>query len=140
MITQKTDLQSQNSERVPFWRKRWLWAVVVGGVTMILTSVICLYLNVSLKDYIIFLPAGLVLFISMISFGFLHFLFLSVTTSFPSIKFIFVCFVYYAAIILLLYLIFKNKYVKIRYPILYFLMLGISIVGYYFLIKALSNF
>jgi hypothetical protein len=132
------NLQSNN--KIPLYRRRWVWGVVMGMVTIISASFICLKFNISIKDYFTFLPTGFLLFISSISFGFLHFLFISITTTFPSLKFILFCLGYYFFTILLIYQSFKNKQVKILYPILYIFLLGVSVAGYYVLIKAMSNF
>lgn len=128
--------------KIPFLRTRLFWGVVMG---IILISIIYFYffkLHIPLsiqniKELLIYLPAG---FIAGISIASLTIIDLFIYPTFTSIKFIILFFVYYSSLILLLYKTFKYSKIKMRYPFLFIIILGLSIGGYYFLLKMAENF
>jgi len=119
------------SQKIPFWRRRWFWGVVVSATSIwSFKTFFDLYHGTSL---IFILTKGILFFLYRFPSGIA--MFLSLTDEKPIYN-LFVA-IYYLVIALLLHQTLKNRKVKIKYPIillsiLFLNTLTIAITGYLF--------
>lgn len=120
----------QNSQSIPFWRRRWFWAAAMGAVII---SIFSFYFNNWQWEWSKFLFS-----LYRLPSGFINVLLMFLPTSqqiilsnkifHPPIYYFFIL-IYYSIILLLFYKIVINKKVKIKYPILFLIFIISSICG-----------
>jgi hypothetical protein len=130
--------QSTQSQKIPFWRRRWFWGVVVGGIYILSIKQIANIepiASFSVSNIIAFskgffygLPTGIALVFTLI----FRFPFYSTITSNTIIYNIFIT-IYYLILVCLLYKTFWKKKVSIRYPVIFLLIVIINMLGIWFI-------
>lgn len=131
----------QNFQSIPFWRRRWLWAAVMGvGVVVLYVffpSLDCpLYTSVDkIKNIFSTLALGFTVGI-LLPFTIIHLIPIDQLSFITHIVYAFgswslsVFFIiYYIILFTLVYKTFRNSKIKIRYPLFFIIIMALSVLG-----------
>ncbi|MFH1713496.1 MAG: hypothetical protein ABH896_04940 [Candidatus Jacksonbacteria bacterium] len=133
--------QPVQSQKIPFWRRRWFWGGILGIILGIIIAFIVslnssshtlllFFFNASDTNFFLIIAEGflicLITIIRLLSFGKLFTLPATITKSeitildtVPKTIAISVYVIYYLLLLFLIYKTFRYKKVKIKYPILF---------------------
>jgi hypothetical protein len=133
--------QQEQPQKIPFWRKRWFWGVVVGAVmALVAVSSPALFLYESIgawfriayfffylaMSFIVSVPLPLIILFKLVDRPFIIY---DIITNYGYWGITIYLLLYYSSILFLFYKAFRNKKVKIRYSIILTTVLIISFIG-----------
>ena len=132
--------QPAEPQKIPFWRRRWFWGMILGivlGITITLLlslnksprALLLIFFNASNTNFFLIIAEGflacLITILRLLSFGKLFTIpaitksEITIIDTVPKIIAISVYAIYYLLLYSLIYKTFRHKKVEIKYPILF---------------------